>query len=90
MIMYYREMWIPMEADCVTERENLTKESYHYKITEFVFNPETIELDSFTPDDIPDGARVRLIDSNDLLLPERYTWNDGKVIDTNGKELSFR
>ncbi|MBN1975689.1 MAG: hypothetical protein JW787_18795 [Sedimentisphaerales bacterium] len=85
----FDDIWIAIEADCITERYKLTKENHQYKITEFVLNPDHIALDSFIPDDIYEGVRVRLVDSNNTQLPGKFTWKNKKVMDSYGHEIDL-
>jgi len=59
------DLWIPMEANC-GHRRNFPDGSYytqtsHHKITEIELNPDHDKLGSFVPDDILNGATVRII-----------------------------
>ena len=42
-----------------------------------------VELGSFLPDDVRSGAEVRIVGINNI----RYTWQDGKVVDADGKVI---
>ena len=47
-------------------------------------NPDRDALGSFLPDDIPNGCDVRL-----LSLPpsKKFVWQNGKVVDKDGREV---
>jgi len=85
------DLWVPIEADVINGRHKLNSRfnntiRAHYKITEIELNPDHDTLGSFVPDDILDGAKVRLFEGNDGI-PGRYTWQDGQVVDENGKVI---
>jgi len=73
------DVWVPVEADVKDERDfpdgKFHKGEAHLKITEFILNPEFKDSD-FVPDDIPNGARVYVLDSPGIT----YTWQNGKLI----------
>jgi len=88
------DVWVPMEADSGSDLRSaqgvFVKDNYHYKRTKIVLNPDHNKLGSFddpleNPSNDPEltnGTRVR---TNDL--PMRYTWQDGKVVDKDGREV---
>ncbi|MFH1715999.1 MAG: hypothetical protein ABIF19_01500 [Planctomycetota bacterium] len=84
------DLWVPIEADVSNGRHKLNSRfnntvSSHYKITEIELNPDHDALGSFVPDDILNGATVRIFKGNSLVgIPGRYTWQDGKVVDKEG------
>jgi len=86
------DLWVPIEADVGMTR-NLPSgksdiQTSHYKITEITLNPDHDKLGSFVPDDIPNGARVRIFKGNSLdAIPIRYTWQDGQVVDEKGRVI---
>ena len=57
---------------------------YHYKVTQFILNPDHEKLGSFKTDFITNGADVSMepFRSNVIL-----NWQDGKVIDKNGSVI---
>jgi len=80
-------VWIPVGAD-IDYRWNLSEkygytywEKIHHKVTDFIINPDHEALGSFEPDDIQNGAKVKIAQVPDI----NYTWQDGKVVDANGK-----
>jgi len=87
------DIWVPMEADAgcyrVMPSGDFVKEDYHYKRTQIILNPDHDKLGSFAdpiledPNNDPElknGTRVSLNNQ-----PTEYTWQDGKVVDYNGK-----
>lgn len=70
------EVWVPMEADMEQiEDDGRTITKYHHKRTEMLLNPDHEALQSFVPDDIPDGTKVELIGSYDS-----YIWQKGQPV----------
>ncbi len=74
------DTWLPVECDYRREYEYVNgdyeKISSHFKITDFVMNPDHEALGSFKHDFIPNGARVRL-----AAVPSiNYIWQDGELI----------
>ncbi len=77
------DVWVSMEADTET-KDTLASGKFsagkgHFKRTEFIPNPDHDALGSFLPDDIQNGAKVRIVD-----VDGRYTWQDGQVVGENG------
>ena len=75
-------VWVPVEADMGNSRIVKDGRFYissrmHVKITDIVLNPDHDALGSFLPDDILDGAEVRV--KQDLNMA--YTWQDGKPVE---------
>ena len=87
------DLWVPTEAEIISGRHKLNSRfnnttSSHYKITEIELNPDHDTLGSFVPDDILNGAKVRILKGNSLVrIPGRYTWQDGQVVDENGRVI---
>jgi len=90
------DVWVPMEADSGSElrsaQGDLVKDNYHYKRTKIVLNPDHNKLGSFddpleNPSNDPElinGTRVLL-----NHLPTDYIWQDGKVVDSYGREVNL-
>ena len=90
-------IWVPMEANAGCDRVavggDFVKDDYHYKRTDIILNPDHDKLGSFAdpifedPNNDPElvnGTRVRLKD------PEiEYTWQDGKLVDKDGREVDM-
>jgi len=90
-------VWVPMEANVGFERmvggnlKNFNKEDRHFKRTKIILNPDHDKLGSFAdpifedPNNDPElvnGTRVRI-----NFLHTQYTWQDGKVVDQDGKVI---
>ncbi len=80
-------VWIPMEADRKINQTygggRFWNISGHIKRTEVIINPDHDSLGSFVPDDIMNGAKVYI-----RGVPRiKYTWQDGKVVDKDGREV---
>jgi len=87
-------LWVPIEARFGQERRFPKGDYYtqtsHYKITEFILNPDHEKLGSFRPDDILNGARVMIINANTKRdIPIRCTWQDGHVVDEKGQKVDY-
>jgi len=80
-------IWIPMEADAVNANnvKGDSRTKVHYKNTEVILNPDHEALGSFVPDDVRNGAKVFVAGIDNIS----YTWQDGKVVDANGKVIDF-
>ena len=78
-------VWIPMESvhkyDGNYADGYFSKSNTHIKRTEVILNPDHDMIDSFVPDDIANGTRVDIVQVPGIS----YIWQDGKVVDTNGK-----
>ena len=76
------DVWIPVEADTRFHRLFHSGKSYfseskaHLKITDIILNPDHDALGSFLPDDIKNGARVRIVGVEGIA----YRWQDGELI----------
>lgn len=87
------DLWVPVEADIVLNKTRhngeWTKQSWHHKLTEITLNPDHDALGSFVPNDIKNGAVVHLLRPDGGLEPkeEKHTWQDGEVVDANGREV---
>ncbi|MCX5638897.1 MAG: hypothetical protein NTX52_14570, partial [Planctomycetota bacterium] len=72
--------WIPVEADIYINRVAFNgsfKSRTHRKVTDVVLNPDHDALGSFVPDDIKNGAEVRIVTADgNLHYKEKYTWQD--------------
>ena len=56
-------VWVPMEVDESVDRtwakdKDFSRQKVHHERYEFVLNPDHEALNSFVPDDIPNGAKV--------------------------------
>ena len=79
--------WVPVEAEYgykITFNEGgYTKGDCKYKVHEYKLNPDHQKEKSFDTDFIRNGARVSLVGVRSI----RYIWQDGKVIDQDGKVI---
>ena len=86
------DSWFPLK--CKWKKKNcfdgsmgtkgiVSKSESIISITNIVLNPDHDALKSFVPDDIPDGAYVKI--SNFPISPHNI-WRDGKIVDANGHE----
>lgn len=77
------DIWVPMEADMQYTDSIGRTVKWHHKRTELKLNPDFDRLNAFVPKNIPEGTKV--------VLPgvslDYYTWQDGKVIDKDGKVI---
>jgi hypothetical protein len=86
------DVWVPVEAD-LAYGSTFHGDNYfdnnkiHHKVTDIILNPDHDALGSFIPDDIPDGARVYLNNFNLKARKGKYTWQDGQVVDKDGRVI---
>jgi hypothetical protein len=84
-------LWVPVEADIVLNRNwhngEWTKQSWHHKLTDVILSPDNEMLSSFVPDDIKNGAEVRILGVNGKYFQGRYTWKNGQVVDDKGRVI---
>ncbi|GAG20694.1 unnamed protein product, partial [marine sediment metagenome] len=80
-------IWIPIESTFIRNvkypKDDWCKNRSHKKVTEVILNPDHEALSSFVPDDIKNGARVGVVGVKGI----RYRWQDGKVVDKDGREV---
>ena len=86
-------IWVPMEIDFavsqIISREYFTKADGHYKRTQFVLNPDHDKLGSFADPISEDPSNdPELTDGTRVYLEKgiRGKWQDGKVVDRDGRE----
>jgi len=92
------DIWVPMEADdgCyrVMPSGDFVKEDYHYKRTQIMLNPDHDKLGSFAdplfedPSNDPElrnGTRIKIGAPETKHSWQKRTWQDGKLIDENGR-----
>ena len=84
--------WFPMEADTVAVVKYAngggTQIKTHVKRTELILNPDHQALGAFRPV-LPDGAVVYLTNFKGIDVNKKYTWQDGAVIDADGKKVDL-
>jgi len=77
------DIWVPMEADMEQTEDNGSKTTkWHHKRTQMTLNPDHDALDSFVPDDIPNGTKVNIAGS-----PGKYIWQNGQPIVEVGSDV---
>ncbi len=74
------DLWVPVEAEIVLNRSwhngEWTKQTWHHRLTDIILNPDHDVLESFIPNDIKNGAKIRILNSEEKYLEEEYTWQD--------------
>ena len=94
-------VWIPMEADRKINQTygggRFWNSSGHIKRTEVIINPDHEALGSFVPDDIRNGAYVKIMDfpikphniwrDGKYVTSAHFIWRDGKCVDEDGREV---
>ncbi len=94
-------VWIPMEADRKINQTygggRFWRSSGHIKRTEVIINPDHEALGSFIPDDIRNGAYVKIMDfpikphniwrDGKYVTSAHFIWRDGKFVDEDGREV---
>ncbi len=83
-------IWVPMEAEKFSQHDaaagSWTSE-WHFKLTQFILNPDHDRLGSFVPDDIREGAGVFY----QAALGDRRVingvWRKGQIVGTDGSLL---
>lgn len=88
-------IWVPMEADRgihnTVEPESFVKDDTHFKRTKVVLNPDHDKLGSFD-DPLENPAQdPELVNGTRMTLVSgmRHTWQDGKVVDAQGREVDL-
>lgn len=69
------------------ETGTLSKSERVISFTSIILNPDHDALRSFMPDDIPNGAVVKIVAFPPSL---RFVWQDGKLVDKNGRGWIWR
>ncbi|MBL7152539.1 MAG: hypothetical protein ISS79_02390 [Phycisphaerae bacterium] len=94
-------VWIPVEADRKINQTygggRFWRSSGHIKRTEVIINPDHEALGSFLPDDIRNGAYVKIMDfpikphniwrDGKFVTSAHFIWRDGKCVDEDGREV---
>jgi hypothetical protein len=88
--------WVPVSANLVNrfdyQNGHYCTGSYHFKVTEIVFNPDHNALGSFVPDDIKNGAKMLFyIGSPHRPYYPQYIWSrEAKfVADRKGRLVRY-
>lgn len=84
------DLWVPVKAKCqindTVPNNGYMKIESEVELTSILINPDHDALNSFTTDDIKDGAMV-MIDGIPVPVPPTYTWKKGKIVDRTGHEI---
>ncbi len=83
------DIWLPVEGVYEIKRRS-TNGKYidsisHIKRTEITLNPDQEALGPFLPDDIVNGTKVYISGIKGVKYNLRPLWQDGKVVDKNGR-----
>jgi hypothetical protein len=83
-------VWVPLEAKMrihdTLPGGDYVKFTRDVELTSILINPDHDALDSFSIDDIKDGARILFRDGT----PGDYIWRDGKIVDEKGREVDYK
>jgi len=84
--------WIPVSANLENRFDynngHYSNSSYHFKVTELVFNPNHNALGSFMPDDIKDGTWIPFfVDSQSPYYPQYFWSKEPKVVADRKRRL---
>jgi hypothetical protein len=87
------EVWVPMEGhvrreDRFANGDSVVSEKTHTR-TDVNLAPDHDALGSFVPDDVPNGAVLCVLSSNDTEQ-QKGTWQYGKVVDNAGRVMRLR
>jgi hypothetical protein len=80
-------IWVPMEAEKFSQHDDAAgggTSEWHYKITEFILNPDHQRLRSFAPDDIREGAKVSYQATPDDRRLINGVWRKGEIVAEDG------
>ena len=83
----FGNVWMPVEADWGYQTKFInncfSRADYHHKIVEFTLSPDHKLLRSFETDEIRNGTGILVIGAKGKTC----TWQDGKVVDKDGREV---
>jgi len=84
--------WVPVSANLENRFEynngHYSNGSYHFKVTEMVFDPDHDALRSFVPDDIKDGTWIPFfVDSQSPYYPQYFWSKEPKVVADRKRRL---
>jgi hypothetical protein len=83
-------IWVPVEWDYLSHRKSdknhFIKSTTHIKLTKVILDPDHDALGSFIPD-VPNGWSVRFKGLEGIDEKQLYKWQDGKVVDKDGREM---
>jgi hypothetical protein len=78
-------IWVPMEAEKFSHHDAAAgggTSEWHYKLTEFILNPDHDHLGSFVPDDVREGAMVSYMTASGGMA--HGVWRKGQIVGTDG------
>ena len=82
------DTWLPQKAEWQIKRRGLGGKYFESvtkcNFTKITLNPDHDSLGSFVPDDILNGARVYI---TGIPRKIKYTWQNGQVVDKDGREV---
>jgi len=82
------DTWLPQKTEMQTKKKgwggNYFESVVKCNFTQITLNPDHDSLGSFVPDDIMNGATVYI---EGIPYKIKYTWQDGKVVDEDGREV---
>jgi hypothetical protein len=80
-------IWVPMEAEKFSQHDAAAgggTSEWHFKLTEFILNPDHERLRSFVPDDIREGAKVSYQATPDDHRLINGVWRKGQIVGADG------
>jgi hypothetical protein len=80
-------VWVPTEAEKYSHHDAAAgggTSEWHYKLTEFILNPDHDHLGSFAPDDIREGANVSYQATPDDHRLVNGVWRKGQIVGADG------
>lgn len=80
-------IWVPMEAEKFSQHDAAAgggTSDWHYKLTEFILNPDHERLRSFVPDDIREGAEVSYQGAPGDRRVIKGVWRKGQIAGADG------
>jgi len=80
-------IWVPMEAEKFSHHDAAAgggTSEWHFKLTEFILNPDHNRLGSFVPDDIREGAAVSYQAAPGDRRVIHGVWRQGQIVGTDG------
>jgi hypothetical protein len=84
------DIWFPMEGigtnkNNLLDRKNPSETRMTFRHSQVILNPDHEALGSFLPDDVRNGATVVIAGIDNT----KYTWQDGKIVDEQGREVDI-
>ncbi len=82
----YGDIWFPKQYKTFSDTNtygNPRSDERTFTIRKALFNPDHEAINSFKPDDIPNGAKVDVPGVDGIS----FAWKDGKIVDSEGHEI---